>query len=266
MVSLLGTSLASGVCAEVPIVAHRGASHNAPENTLAAFRLGWSQGADAIEGDFRLTKDGRIVCLHDETTKRTAGLDRTVAESTFAELRELEVGSWKDPQWAGEKIPSIEEVLDTVPRGKQVFVEIKSGPELVAPLKQALASSGVAHQQIVVISFQTQVIAEVRKQLPGVRTFWLTGYKQEEKTGLWKPPLPEILSTLKKLRADGLGSQAHDLVDVPFAAAIRDAGFELHVWTVDDPLVARRCAKLGVRSITTNRPGWLRQQLQTPAE
>ena len=95
MACLLGALLTGGVCAEVKIVAHRGASLDAPENTLAAFRLAWSQGADAIEGDFRLTKDGRIACLHDDTTQRTAGLDLTVADSTLAELRELDVGSWK---------------------------------------------------------------------------------------------------------------------------------------------------------------------------
>ena len=77
------------------IVAHRGASHTAPENTLAAFHLAWKQGADAIEGDFRLTKDGHIVCVHDEDFKRTANLAKHVHTLSLAEVQRLDVGSWK---------------------------------------------------------------------------------------------------------------------------------------------------------------------------
>ncbi|MDP6721144.1 MAG: glycerophosphodiester phosphodiesterase family protein, partial [Pirellulaceae bacterium] len=93
------------------IVAHRGASYDAPENTLAAFRLAWRQGADGIEGDFYLTKDGQIVCIHDADTKRTAGVSRQVAKSTLAELRELDVGRWKDEEFAGERMPTLQQVL-----------------------------------------------------------------------------------------------------------------------------------------------------------
>ncbi len=83
------------------IVGHRGASHAAPENTLAAFDLAWQEGADGAEGDFRLTRDGRIVCIHDEDTERTAGKKLVVATTTLAELQQLDVGSWKDPRYAG---------------------------------------------------------------------------------------------------------------------------------------------------------------------
>src|SRR5689334_354029 len=107
------------------VVAHRGASHEAPENTLAAFRLAWEQGADAIEGDFYLTRDREIVCIHDDNTKRTSGEDLSVAASTLAQLRRLDVGRWKDPKWKGERIPTLTEVLATIPAGKRIFIEIK---------------------------------------------------------------------------------------------------------------------------------------------
>jgi glycerophosphoryl diester phosphodiesterase len=258
---LLGASLVCGTASDMKIVAHRGASQDAPENTIAAFQLAWHQGTDAIEGDFRLTKDGMIVCMHDETTERTAGISLDVAQSRFAELRKLDVGFWKGSQWAGEKIPSIEEVLGTVPKGKQIFIEIKSGPELVDPLQRAIASSSLVSQQIVVISFNATVISEVKKRLPAVKAYWLIGFKEDKKSGRWKPSLGEILNTLKTIQADGLDSQAHALVDAAFAGAIRAAALALHVWTVDDPVQARYYAKLGVDSITTNRPGWLRAQL-----
>jgi glycerophosphoryl diester phosphodiesterase len=109
------------------IIAHRGASHDAPENTLASFKLAWEQKADGIEGDFYLTKDGKIVCIHDKTTKRTSGqkVELDVAASTLAELRKVDVGAWKDPKYAGEKMPTLEEVLAIVPAGKVFFIEIK---------------------------------------------------------------------------------------------------------------------------------------------
>src|SRR5262245_44104514 len=87
----------------VTIVAHRGASHAAPENTLPAVRLAFEEGADFVEGDYWLTRDEQIVCLHDEDTRRTAPKqpNRRVQESTLAELRSLDVGAWKDGKFAG---------------------------------------------------------------------------------------------------------------------------------------------------------------------
>src|SRR5262245_3502406 len=109
---------------DVEIIAHRGSSLLAPENTLAAAQLAWQEGADAVEGDFQLTKDGRFVCLHDNSLKRTAGIDRLVADCTLDELRACDVGRWKGEQFAGEPIPTLEELLATVAPGKRFFVEL----------------------------------------------------------------------------------------------------------------------------------------------
>ena len=101
------------------IIAHRGASADAPENTLAAFRLGWEQDADGIEGDFRLSADGRIVCIHDDDTQRVAGSRLVVSETSYNDLHALDVGRWKGEQWRGERIPSLAEVhvhLAALPR------------------------------------------------------------------------------------------------------------------------------------------------------
>ncbi len=132
---------------DTELIGHRGASFDAPENTLAAFRLAWEEGADGVEGDYRLTLDGEIVCLHDPTTRRTAGINLAVAKATLAQLRELDVGSWKGEQWAGEPIPTLREVIATVPPGKRLFIELKSGPEILLPLAAILAESGLPHEQ-----------------------------------------------------------------------------------------------------------------------
>ena len=122
----------------VEIVGHRGASYDAPENTLASIRLAWQQQADAVEFDVWQSKDGQIVLLHDKDTKRTAGVEGKVDERTYAELSRLDVGSWKSPEFAGEKIATLSEALKLTPAGKRVFIEVKCGPEVVPELKRVL--------------------------------------------------------------------------------------------------------------------------------
>ncbi|HJN08933.1 MAG TPA: glycerophosphodiester phosphodiesterase family protein [Pirellulaceae bacterium] len=246
------------------IIAHRGASYDAPENTLAAFRLAWRQGADGVEGDFYLTKDGQIVCIHDADTKRTAGVNRQVAKSTLAELRELDVGRWKDEEFAGERMPTLQQVLATVPNGRRIFIEIKCGPEIVPVLRDVLSRAELDSRQIAVISFQQDVIAATKQQLPDIKAYWLTGYKQDKITHKWQPTMDQILKTLQQTGADGLDTNAHaSVVDADFVKRLRRAGMDFHCWTVDDPVVATRLQSLGVTSITTNRPKFLRQELPT---
>tara|TARA_B100000745_G_C19782764_1_gene256469 strand:- start:6 stop:407 length:402 start_codon:yes stop_codon:yes gene_type:complete len=118
----LGCAMASIFCqmataGDVEIIAHRGASHDAPENTLESVKLGWAQGADAVEVDVYLSKDGHIVVHHDSDTKKLAGVDRKVVDQTLAELRQLDVGAWKGPKWKGVRIPELDDVLATIPEG-----------------------------------------------------------------------------------------------------------------------------------------------------
>ncbi len=247
------------------IVAHRGASETAPENTLAAFRLAWEQGADAIEGDFYLTRDGRIIAIHDDTTERTAGVKQNVADLTLEQLQQLDVGSWKSATYRGERIPTIEEVLATVPEGKKIFIEIKCGPEIVPQLATSLANSHLAPAQTIVISFHESVIRAVKKQIPAIKAYWLTGYKQDKVTKQWSPVLADVLATLRRTEADGLDTQANrEVVDQEYVQAIRGAGYELHTWTIDEPADARHFQQLGVDSITTNCPQRIRAALTEP--
>lgn len=244
------------------LVAHRGASHDAPENTLAAFRLAWEQGADAIEGDFQLSKDGHIVCIHDEDLKRTAGTKRDVAEMTLSELRRLEVGSWKDRRFHGERIPTLGEVLAVVPNGKQLFLEVKCGPEILPPLRLALRETRLKADQIVIISFDPAVIRECRKAFPRVKAHWLTKYRRVFGRG-WDPSTAKVLEILKQTGASGLDTKADpDRVTPAFVQRLRNEGLEFHCWTVNTPALARHFRALGVDSITTDRPAWLRKKLQ----
>ena len=246
------------------IVAHRGASHDAPENTLAAFRLAWEQEADAIEGDFYLTADEKIVCIHDRTTKRVAPgqPELTVAKATLKELLQLDVGLWKGKSFRGERIPTLEDVLAIVQPGKQLFVEIKCGPEIVPPLKKQLTASGLDDQQIVIIAFNAGVVQACRRSMPQYKCNWLTGYKRNNANTGWKPTRQNVISSLKKTGASGLGTQDNDdVIDRSFVESVRKAGCEFHVWTVNSLDSARHFVSLGIDSITTDRPALIRTVL-----
>ncbi|HBG04706.1 MAG: glycerophosphodiester phosphodiesterase [Geobacteraceae bacterium GWC2_58_44] len=243
------------------IIGHRGASLEAPENTLSSFRLAFEQGADGVEADFRLTGDGEIVCLHDDGTARTAGVDLRVEEATLSELRLLDVGAWKGARWAGERIPTLQEVLCALPAGKMLFIELKSGPEIVSPLAALLAGSGVPAAQIRLLCFSADLIRLLKERLPDYRACWLTDYRFR---GAWRPSPRELLDSLEASRADGLASRDRAVLDASLVLALRAHSMEIHVWTVDAASAGRRLCALGVDSVMTNRPGWLRRSLSEP--
>jgi glycerophosphoryl diester phosphodiesterase len=245
------------------IIAHRGASHDAPENTLAAFRLAMEQGADGFEADFYLTADRHIVCFHDKDTERICGKKLLVTQTPFDELRVLDVGIWKGPQWLGEKMPTMDEVLAAVPHRKKIFIELKSGAEIVEPMAEIIETSSLSPDQIVLISFHADAIAASKRRLPYIRAHWLSGYEEQE-NGCLTPTKEEVAATIRRIGADGFGSKAEPAhFGRAFVEYLRCCGCcEFHVWTVNDPEVARYYQRLGAWSITTDRPGWLRQQLE----
>ncbi|GAA5508837.1 glycerophosphodiester phosphodiesterase [Novipirellula caenicola] len=247
------------------IVAHRGASHDAPENTLSAFRLAWKQNADGVEGDFYLTADSKIVCIHDKDTKRTAGKKIVVQDSTLAELRQLDAGKWKDAKWANEPIPTFAEVLQTVPEGRTFVIEIKSDERIVPVLKSELDRLDHANINLLIISFNDKVIADCKRLLPNVKSHWLTSFKQNKATGKWTPTADQIAKTVKKSGASGVGMHGNtQVIDAAFIAAMKQGGCdEFHVWTVDSPADANYFSKLGAFGITTNRPAFIREALET---
>lgn len=243
---------------ESMIVAHRGASRNAPENTLPAFRLAWEQGADAIEGDFHLSKDGTIVCIHDVKTEKLANKNLVVSESTLDELKALDVGAHFGASFKGTTIPTIAEVFATVPENKQIYVEIKCGPEIIPALLDEIEKSGLSTEQVVVISFEEAVIQALKVRAPQFKAFWLCSFK-ENYLGRVSPRLESVLATLSEIDADGLSSN----VKIPkaFVAAVKERGFDWKVWTVNDSSTAVRMQAWGAKSITTDLPGPMRSFL-----
>ncbi|RPJ69927.1 MAG: glycerophosphodiester phosphodiesterase, partial [Alphaproteobacteria bacterium] len=226
-----------------------------------AFKLAWEQNADAIEGDFQLTKDGAIVCIHDKDTKRISGVKKIVADTTLEELRKLDAGSWFGEKWRGTQIPLISEVFATIPGGKKIYIEIKSGSEILPGLFDELAKSGLKKNQVIVISFDKDVIRNFKSKEPGIKAFWLSDFKKDKFSDRIEPSLKNVIDVLKQTGADGFSS-THKIIDDSFIKAIQNEGFEYHVWTVDDSETARRFKRLGARSITTNLPGYMKKSLE----
>jgi glycerophosphoryl diester phosphodiesterase len=241
------------------IIAHRGASHDAPENTLAAFRLAWEQGADAVECDVRLTADGEVVVMHDEDTLRTTGEKLVVAETSLDRLRELDAGSWKREEFRGERIPLLTEALDVVPERRGMVIEVKCGPEIVPALKDVIAASGKA-EAVRVISFDREVLLAVKEALPRIPLMLLgMGNFHLPWTGKGTPP-EELLEFVVENGLAGL-SLFHLGFKREFVQRVHDAGKELHAWPVDDPARARELMEWGIDGLGTNRPGLIRDAL-----
>ena len=248
----------SGCSKSVEIIAHRGASYLAPENTMASVTLGWEKNAD-VEVDVHLSKDNRIVVIHDASTKRITGTDLKVKETNSRQLREIDYGSFKGGKFAGEQLPFLDDVLKTIPPERKLYVEIKCGNEILPFLRQTIIESGKM-SQIVIIGFDIEVVTS-SKQLIDVPTYWLKGTDKVKETEEWIPHEPELVQMVKGRGLDGLDVH-YAGVNKEFVDAVKASGQKLYVWTVDDPDEAKRMVELGVTGITTNRPEWLREQIK----
>lgn len=248
----------SGCTRPVEIIAHRGASYLAPENTMTSVMLGWEKGAD-VEVDVYLSKDNRIVVIHDASTKRTAGIDLKVSETASDELRKLDVGRFKADEFAGERIPFLADIIKTIPAKRKLYVEIKCGKEILPFLRHLIIESGKI-SRIVIIGFDLETVT-MSKELIDVPTYWLKGTAKDKETGERIPHDAKLVQTVEDRGLDGLDVH-YAGVTGEFVRAAKAAGQKLYVWTVDDPEEAIRLVKLGVDGITTNRPGWLREQLR----
>lgn len=240
------------------IIAHRGASADAPENTLAAIHLAWQQGADAAEIDVMLTADRQFVAIHDETTLRTCGVDWALTNHTLAELKTLDAGSWKSPQFAGERIPTLAEVLDIVPFGKRLFIEVKCGIQAISELVRVLSAAKMVREQTVLISLDFDVIVAVKHALPDRLAFWVTEqFATGEANPSLRPPTSDLIQRALTAGLDGL--DINDLVARPIGdiVLIRQSGLGTCIWTVNS--VDRACwlRAQGMESITTDVPAKL---------
>jgi glycerophosphoryl diester phosphodiesterase len=229
------------------IFAHRGACSYAPENTLAAFHLALEQGADGIELDAKLSKDGVVVAIHDKTVDRTTDGSGKVSELTFSELQNLDAGIQFAPRFSRERIPSLEQVLDTLGTKLLINIELTSyaSPGDALPEKVAeLVKKAGAERNTIFSSFHPSILGRIRKLMPDVPAGLLTGegWLQWGNSFLGRRVSPELIHPY-------------------FTKATRDFIERAHLdhrkvntWTVDDPREIIRLVEDGVDGIITDDP------------
>lgn len=253
---------------EMPlIIAHRGASASAPENTLAAFRRAIACGADGIEFDVRIAADGVPVVIHDATLKRTAGRPERVSDISSKELSRVDAGSWfnrkhpelSDPEFENQTIPTLRETLDLLSGfDGRIFIELKSEDADVLPLCRSVAGIIADSQmmpQLVVKSFRLAAIPAMRALCPGVTTAAL--FEPNIKTVLRKKR--SLITVAREIGANEL-SIHHSLATRRLTAAAKDAGLPIVIWTVDDPRWIRKAAEVGIHALITNDPKRMMQE------
>ena len=243
------------VCsAGVLYISHRGESADAPENTMAAFRLAWERGTDGIECDVHRTADGEVVVIHDGDTGRVAGTKLPVARSSAEELRKLDVGSFRGRQFAGERLPLFSELLTAMPGKGLVYIELKDRePGLAEAVAALVRRHGKGPEQVRFISFHADAVRAMKELLPEYRAYFLAGLSWDAEKKRLKQDLDEMVKTAKEAKADGVDLSFGIFWDEALVKKFRDAGLEVHCWTVDDPVLAEHARKLGVDSITSSR-------------
>jgi glycerophosphoryl diester phosphodiesterase len=254
---------------KMEFIAHRGESYDAPENTLASLELGFERGADGVEMDLHLTADHKLITIHDPDTfrvtggKNNGGQKLIVAQTSASELERLDVGRWKSANFAGQRMPMVEDVLGTLPPDtkQRLFIEVKVGPDAAAPLVEAIKKAGHSPDRTAIISFKLDTCAEVKKQMPELKVYYLADFKENKKTGAPPPTIDELIKTAKDANLDGLDLNYKGPLDTASIKKIHDAGLKCYIWTLDDPDIAKQMINAGVDGITTNRAQWLRQQL-----
>ena len=239
------------------LIAHRGESVDAPENTLPAFKTAVERGF-GFECDVYLSKDGRVFTFHDRNlTRTTAGANTNkCADVTWAELEKVDVGSWekwKDSKFAGTRPALLEEVLELAREGRWIYVEVKTGPEIVPHIKKVFAAQKTATpKNVLFIAFNAKTCKALKTQMPEYKVLWLTWAKHRR--GAKKPvTADEILTVLRNTGSDGVDCHYDPkVVSADFIKAIRGAGYEFHVWTVDELADTVEAFRRGVQTVTTN--------------
>ena len=236
--------------------AHRGASHEAPANTLAAFLLAADLGADGIELDVHLSKDGHVVVIHDFDVSATTNGQGLVRDKTLAELKELDAGAWFDQVFAGQRIPTLQEVIDAVGHRLLLNIELKtsgSGDDgLAAKVVQIVEQTGLV-DRVILSSFSPATIWRVKRRNPTIATGLL--YAEEMPLFLRK-------AWLRRLVRPTALHPHYVMVDAHYVWWANKQGYRVNVWTADDPGDMWRLMRQGVDIIITNRPDLLREVMQ----
>ncbi|MBI3289737.1 MAG: glycerophosphodiester phosphodiesterase [Elusimicrobia bacterium] len=228
------------------VIAHRGASGHAPENTLAAFRLALEMGAKAIELDVHQTLDHELVVAHDDDLKRCGRDRRRLKSLHWEEASAIDVGSWFDKRFSSERLPRLEDVYALLPPSVELHVEIKHGSSVYPGIEERvvdLIHKRGALERTLVSSFDHEALYSVRSLDEKVRIGYLLGLTT----------LKTAFVEMKDIAAESLNLSVRQTL-ARTAKAARDRGYKILVYTVNTPMERDRLSKLGVDGIFCNYP------------
>lgn len=228
------------------IIAHRGASGYAPENTMAAFKVALEMGAKAIELDVHQTRDGRLVVIHDGDLKRTAKFKKRIKELTYSQLKEQEVGSWFHSDFRGEAVPLLDEVYDLCQGRAELHVELKKGSSLYPGIERnvlELVERRGAWETTLFSSFDHTALFNIRDLSEKARLGYLKGFTL----------MPKAYKEMQAMRAESLNCSLRQ-VNEKLVRTCHDKGLRVFVYTVNEPQDIQRLDKLGVDGVFCNYP------------
>ena len=233
------------------VIAHRGASADAPENTIAAFELALEQGADGIELDVHLSADGHPVVIHDFTLERTTNGSGAVSAQRVRDLKRLDAGGWRERRFVGQRVQTLQEVLERFRDRARFWIELKAGSRVYPGIEERVVSTLEIYDVVdrsLVQSFDHDAIALTRS------------LNREIRVGVLVEEAPIHAGLLAHGVANAICPGA-DLVTENLLTKIREAGLECYVWTVNEPALMDRLVNWQVNGIITDRPGVLAARL-----
>jgi glycerophosphoryl diester phosphodiesterase len=240
------------------IIAHRGESYDAPENTYASINLAWKRNDDAVEIDIRLTKDEKIVVIHDKTTLRTGGRFKKISANDYSELAKVNVDKYKGKKRGNEKIPLLDKVIETMPKHKYLFVEIKSNAQIIKPLQKLSDEKKIKSNQIKFIGFDIDIMKSLKQILPEFGSYWIIQGKDYKN----RANLEETIRKCKSAGLNGLDVEEKKYLSKEVIQLVKDSGLRIYTWTVDDPLRAIQLFNDGIDGITTNKAYWIKNKFK----
>lgn len=246
----------------VEVVALRGASHEAPENSIPAIRLAWKQAADAVLLNLQVTKDLQLVLMHDLYPNVEGGSAEPVSRLTSEQLKAFDIGKAKGEAFAGTRIPALTDVWETVPEKGRLFLVMETGNHLHTATANVLEKTEFKNRVVLMSPFVKNLV-EVRKRLPQLAGLWMTSL-EEKSPGKWSPSPESLVSKLNADSLDGLYLMDCAGVDERFVSTLHEAKKKVYVWNVTKEEAVKRLRKLGVDGIASERPEWLRAVLETP--
>ncbi len=242
------------------LICHRGESKDAPENTLPAYRMAVDRGF-GFECDIYMSTDKRLFTFHDRSLERTTGgvhKEKCIDANWSDMVSKLNAGGWG--QWKGSPFDPtrpalLEEVLELARDGRYIYIEVKENdPSWVPHIKAVLGGQRKATpKNVLFITFGDKVCAELKRQMPEYKAYLLTGARRGRSNAAKPITVEYVLSKLKETGADGVDCQFNpEIITENFIRAIKEAGYEFHVWTIDDLEMAKLAFSRGAQTVTTN--------------